>query len=130
MFTLALCLFIAALLPIVAKGPVAVAMNKLGGYDNRHPRAQQAELKGYGARALAAHQNSFEALIMFSPAVLAAMAVGNVTSAMEMAAMIFVAARVGYILLYLADKHALRSLTWGVGVAANFFIFWQVLAGL
>ena len=45
-------------MPILFKAPLAFAMNKLGGYDNRHPRAQQAQLKGFGARALAVHQNS------------------------------------------------------------------------
>ena len=53
---LIICLFIAMLLPYLAKMPVAVAMAKLGGYDNAHPRAQQAKLTGFGARALAGHQ--------------------------------------------------------------------------
>ena len=59
------CLFIAALLPILAKAPVAYAMNQLGGYDNKHPREQQSKLTGFGGRALGAHQNSFESLINF-----------------------------------------------------------------
>lgn len=63
MTILIICLFIAMVLPIVAKIPVAIAMNNAGGYDNNHPRAQQAKLTGFGARALAAHQNAFESLI-------------------------------------------------------------------
>ena len=74
MTTLIWCLFIAALLPFIAKGPVAYAMNKLGGYNNNHPREQQSNLTGFGARALAAHQNAFESLMIFAPAVLLAIA--------------------------------------------------------
>jgi len=44
MTILILCLFIALLLPYIAKLPVAYAMNKLDGYDNSHPRNQQANL--------------------------------------------------------------------------------------
>ena len=65
MNTLLTCLFIAMLLPYLAKGPVAWAMAKAGGYDNHHPRSQQAQLTGFGARALAGHQNAFESLLIF-----------------------------------------------------------------
>ena len=58
------CVFISALLIYVAKIPVAKAMNEQGGYDNHLPRQQQAQLTGFGARALAAHQNCFEAFII------------------------------------------------------------------
>lgn len=57
------CVFISALLIFVARMPVAKAMKEQGGYNNHLPRQQQAQLTGFGARALAAHQNSFEAFI-------------------------------------------------------------------
>jgi len=60
------CAFVAMLLPFASKMPLAYAMNKAGGYDNKNPRAQQDKLEGFGARAKAAHYNSYEALIMFS----------------------------------------------------------------
>ncbi len=129
MFTMVLCLFIAVMLPMLAKGPVAAAMHKLGGYNNKHPRAQQAQLTGFGARALAAHQNAFEAVIMFAPAALSAMIVG-VSKEMELAAMVFIGARVVYNLLYLANLHLFRSLTWAVGLGCTVYIFWQVLVAL
>ena len=66
MTTLLTCLLIAMLLPYLAKGPVAIAMAKLGGYDNSHPREQQSKLTGYGARAVAGHQNAFESLLYYS----------------------------------------------------------------
>ena len=33
------CLIVAALLPYIAKIPLAVAMHKAGGYDNNYPRS-------------------------------------------------------------------------------------------
>ena len=57
-----ICIILAGALIYVSKIPVAIAMAKLDGrYDNHHPRAQQARLTGFGARALAAHQNAIEA---------------------------------------------------------------------
>lgn len=41
MTILIICLFLALLLPLLAKGPVVFAMAKLGGYNNEHPREQQ-----------------------------------------------------------------------------------------
>ena len=118
MTTLIICLFIAALLPLVAKVPVAFAMHKLGRYNNNHPRAQQAELPGFGARALAAHQNAFEALIIFAPAVLLAIATKNTGTVIEQLAITHVIARVLYNIAYLMDIATIRSLIWAVGMVS------------
>ncbi|WP_077286276.1 MAPEG family protein [Cognaticolwellia aestuarii] len=118
MTTLIICLFIAALLPLVAKVPVAYAMHKLGRYNNNHPRAQQAELTDFGARALAAHQNAFEALIIFAPAVLLAIATKNTGTVIEQLAITHVIARVLYNIAYLMDIATIRSLIWAVGMVS------------
>tara|TARA_R110002012_G_scaffold61373_2_gene160912 strand:+ start:12164 stop:12547 length:384 start_codon:yes stop_codon:yes gene_type:complete len=118
MTTLIICLFIAALLPLVAKVPMAFAMHKLGRYNNNHPRAQQAELTGFGARALAAHQNAFEALIIFAPAVLLAIATKNTGTVIEQLAITHVIARVLYNIAYLMDIATIRSLIWAVGMVS------------
>lgn len=120
MTTLVVCLFIAALLPYIAKVPVAIAMNKLGGYDNNHPRAQQAKLTGFGARALAAHQNAFESLIIFAPAVLLTIATQNIGNIVELLAITHVVARVLYHLAYLINVGVMRSLLWAVGIISSF----------
>ena len=61
-----ICAFIAVLLPYLAKAPLAIAMHKESKYDNNYPRTQQSNLTGFGARALAAHENSFESLISYA----------------------------------------------------------------
>jgi uncharacterized MAPEG superfamily protein len=102
-------------LPIIAKLPVALEMNKLGGYNNRHPRAQQNELKGFGARALAAHKNSFEAIAYFAPAAITVLALGAVDQTAIYLALAFVVCRVAYIVFYLLNSDKLRSLFWLIG---------------
>lgn len=121
------CLFIATLLPFLAKGPVAYAMNKLGGYNNNHPREQQSKLTGFGARALAAHQNAFESLIIFAPAILLAIATHHTGSNIVILAVVHVCARILYNVLYLANIDKVRSLVWGVGTLSSFTIIWQCI---
>ncbi|PWF63632.1 hypothetical protein CBX96_09170 [Shewanella sp. BC20] len=125
MHTLLTCLFIAMLLPYLAKGPVAWAMAKAGGYDNQHPRTQQAQLTGFGARALAGHQNAFESLLIFGLAVVTVIATGKVTATAEWLAVVHIVARVAYQILYLLNKGTLRSLSWFVAIFSAFGIFFQ-----
>jgi uncharacterized MAPEG superfamily protein len=116
MTTLIICLLIAVLLPYLAKIPLAYAMNKAGGYDNNYPREQQARLEGFGARALAAHLNSFESLSIFSAAALTALATQHITATIELLAVVYVVARVLYHFCYLMDLSTLRSLLWFISL--------------
>ena len=128
MTTILICLFIATIMPILAKAPLAFAMNKeKGGYDNRHPREQQNKLAGFGARAKAAHENSFEALIMFTPGALAIIASNATSSMAEYLAVTFVAARIVYLLAYWFDVHVMRSMFWGVGLFASLGLIWLAI---
>ncbi len=120
MATILWALFVIALLPYLTRIPVARAMHQLGGYDNHLPRVQQARLEGLGARANAAHYNSFEALQLFLAAVLACVVSGNYDSTMQALAWLYVGCRVLFILFYLLDYALLRSIVWIVGVIAVF----------
>lgn len=121
------CLFITVLLPILSKGPVAYAQKKLGKYDNNNPRAQQATLTGFGARALAAHQNAFESLILFAPALLLALITKNTGVLIEQLAIVHVIARLCYHLLYLLNWGMLRSTVWFIGFGTTLAIIIQCL---
>lgn len=112
MHTVIICLLVAIILPYLAKIPMAVAMHKAGGYNNRYPREQQAKLSGFGARAAAAHQNSFEALAVFSTAALTAIATNHVTSKVEALAIAFIVLRVVYHVVYLMNLATIRSTIW------------------
>ncbi|PWY55237.1 hypothetical protein DGG96_13775 [Legionella qingyii] len=115
MTTLILCLFIAILLPYLLKIVVANFMQKEGKYDNHYPRTQQARLQGMGARAVAAHQNSFESLLVFATATLTAMVTNHIGITIQILAIIYIISRVIYCYFYLMDMASLRSLTWFIG---------------
>lgn len=127
MTILIICLFSALLLPLLAKGPVAYAMAKLGGYNNNHPREQQSKLTGFGARALAAHQNAFESLILFAPAIILALVTGNTNQTIITLAIVHVISRVLYNIFYLLNIDLLRSIVWGIATLCSFTIVYQCI---
>ncbi|MCX7078825.1 MAG: MAPEG family protein [Pseudomonas sp.] len=116
------CVFISALLIFIAKIPVAREMQAQGGYDNHLPRHQQAQLTGFGARAVAAHQNSFEAFILFAVGVLMAHTTQTAGWLIDWLAIIFVIARVIYLVCYWADLAWQRSLIWFVGLVCSLLL--------
>lgn len=87
-----------------------------GGFDNNNPRAQAARLEGLGARAVAAQQNAWEALAIYTPCVLISHLVMPGSSTAAMAGLIWVAARVVHGVLYCMDLATLRSLAFMVGM--------------
>lgn len=116
------CVFISAVLIFVARIPVSRAMKEQGGYDNHLPRNQQAQLTGLGARAVAAHQNSFEAFLLFSVGVLMAHTTQTAGFLIDALAIIFVVARVIYLLLYWYDLAWQRTLVWSVGLVVSLLL--------
>ena len=116
------CVFISALLIFIAKIPVAREMQAQGGYDNHLPRNQQAQLTGFGARALAAHQNSFEAFMLFAAGVLMAHTTQTAGWLIDGLAIIFVIARVMYLVCYWVDLAWQRSLIWIVGLVCSLLL--------
>ena len=111
------CVLVSALLIYVAKLPLARAMGQeSGGYDNHHPRAQQARLTGFGARAHAAHLNSIEIFPLFAAGVLMAHVADLSSGWPDWLAVSFIVSRVFYLLLYWCDLALLRSLVWVVGL--------------
>ena len=123
------CLLVACLLPIacagIAKWPGYGRTRHEGGFDNNNPRQWLAGLQGFQARANAAQMNSFEALPVFIAGVLVAEHLRASQPVIDALALAFVAARVGYIGAYLADRASLRSLLWSTGLAccvAMFFL--------
>ena len=124
-----LCLAIACLLPYVwAPFQIPSRKAQFGTVDNKLPRVQQAQLQGRGARALGAHQNAFEALITFAPAVLVAHLAGADAMWSARLAVLFLTCRVLHGIFYLTDLDRVRSGVFGVGLACVVGLF--VLAGM
>ena len=113
----------AALLIMISKAPVAMAMAKsAGGYDNRYPRDQQAALTGFGKRALSAHHNSIEAFPLFGVGVALALWAQADAAMIETLCLAFVVARILYLVFYWADVHFLRSTVWSIGFIASLWL--------
>ena len=127
--SLLLSLFIAMLLPFLAKAPLAFAMQKSGGYDNHNPRAQQATLTGFGQRANAAHYNSFEALLIYACAVFTAVGLNAIDQTAVILGWVFIASRIAYLVCYWLDYATTRSLMWLIGMVAAFVIAGRAVMG-
>jgi uncharacterized MAPEG superfamily protein len=120
-----LCLGIVATFPYLLTFTGAYfKAQQFGSIDNNYPRAQSAALEGIGARAWAAQQNAWEALLMFTIAVFVGHLSGADAGASATTAWVFVAARVAHAACYLADFASARSLAFvvGIGCVVRFFL--------
>ena len=119
------CVLIAIVLPYLA---TVVAKAVSGGFSPRHnhdPRALLDTLEGVGRRANNAQLNGFEVTPAFAAAVIIAhLAGGAEQGLLDQLAITFVISRILYLLCYLADWAALRSLMWfvGMGMIAALFV--------
>lgn len=125
-----LCLFIAMLMPLVPSAVSNMQRKKqFGAMDNHNPRLQAAQLTGLGARAVAAQQNCWEALMMFTAALAAAhFKAGSIEALPAMAtyaSLLFIVARCSFIYCYLTDRAAPRSASFGFGFLSCIWLFWM-----
>jgi uncharacterized MAPEG superfamily protein len=113
------CVLIAGILPYAA------TMIAKGGakFDNNNPRDWLAKQEGYRRRANAAQANSFEAFPLFAAAVVVAYLKGATQNTVDMLAIGFIAARVVYLVCYLADWAAIRSVAWLAAMVCSVWIF-------
>lgn len=74
-----------------------------------------------------ARNNLFETLPLFGLAVLIAWAAHRQTHAVDVAAWVYLAARVVYVPLYAMGVPKVRSLVWGVALLALLVILWDIL---
>lgn len=122
-----LCLLVACLLPmgcaLMAKSKGFGKRRRDGGFDNHRPREWLANLSGWQARANSAQANSWEALPVFAAGLFVAHQHQAAQATVDALAMVFIAARLGFIGLYLADQALLRSLVWTAGLAACVALF-------
>jgi uncharacterized MAPEG superfamily protein len=101
-----------------------------GGYDNGDPRTQQALLQGMGARAMAAHHNSLEALPFFGLGVLAALQRGVGIHQVAALCVGFLVIRIVFILSYLHDYPTSRSLAFMAGAGICLILYGLAACGI
>lgn len=123
------CLAAASFLPFVLFGlAVPQRVAQFGAVDANHPRIQWGKLEGLGNRLISAHNNAFEALIIFAPAVIVAHIAGADAGWSNILALVFVGARVLHGVCYATDKAPLRTLFFTVGLLSSFGFY--VLAAM
>jgi uncharacterized MAPEG superfamily protein len=117
------CVLFMGLFPIVAAG---IAKKGFEGYDNGMPRQWLAKQTGFRARANAAQANLFESLPFFFAAVIIASMTNAHQGRVDLLAIGFVAARIAYLVCYVANWPTTRSILWLAGLACVVAIFFQI----
>ena len=88
-------------------------------FDNAKPRDPAFFADPYRARGLWAHQNGVEGFAFFAAAVIVAEMKGAAQPTVDALALAYVLLRLAYAAAYLGDRPTLRSILWGLGMAAN-----------
>jgi uncharacterized MAPEG superfamily protein len=115
------CVFATLLLCLLTIAPIKwVGFRR---FDNSKPRDPAFYEDPIAARALGAHQNGIEAFPFFAIAVLLAEFRGGPQRYINELAVLFVIVRVAYVLTYLGNRPALRSILWSIGFIINCAIF-------
>jgi uncharacterized MAPEG superfamily protein len=111
-------LLVGALMPY----PLVIVAKAGPSYDNTDPRNSAALTSPLKKAAHGAHANCLEAFPFFAAAVLLAGLRHAPAETVNIAAGVWLAARLAYVACYLAGQGTLRSLIWLVGAIANIFI--------
>jgi uncharacterized MAPEG superfamily protein len=111
-------LLIGALMPY----PLVVVAKANKDYDNADPRNPAVLSTPLRRAAYGAHANCLEAFPLFAAAVLLAGVRHAPAGAVDIAAVVWLIARLAYVVCYLRGLASLRSLTWGVAAAASITI--------
>ena len=117
------CVLFMGLFPYVATG---IAKKGFEQYDNSMPRQWLAKQTGFRARANAAQANLFESLPFFFAAVIIAHIENAAQSRIDFLAVSFVLARIAYLVCYVANWSAARSIAWLLGLICVIAIFFQI----
>ncbi|MBE8985777.1 MAPEG family protein [Nostoc sp. LEGE 12450] len=98
---------------------VAYARVRIGKEMLATPRAMLDKLPPYAQRATWAHQNTFEAFMVFTAAALMAYVTGVNSFTGQIAAIAFVVARFLYSIFYILNIPPLRSLMFAIGMLGS-----------
>lgn len=119
-----LCVLIAGVLPLIS---TAIAKWGFQAFDNHNPREWLSQQTGFRARANAAQHNAFEAFPFFAIAVVLAMGLSLEPAILNRYCLVFVVARLLYLLAYLFDWATFRTLCWLVGYGSCIAIYTHLL---
>lgn len=119
-----LVLMILCILPILCGWISGYYRHKqFGVVDNKYPREQNAKLQGCGARAVAAQMNAWEALAVYSAALLALNIAEIPVEQYANLVLVFLACRILHGVFYLINQDILRSLVFLAGYGICIYMF-------
>jgi uncharacterized MAPEG superfamily protein len=90
-------------------------------------RENLPEITGWAGRAMRAHRNMLENLLLFAALVLVGHAAGKLNATTALGAQLFIWARLAYAVVYVAGVPWLRTGVWAVSAIGLILIFWQVV---
>jgi uncharacterized MAPEG superfamily protein len=90
-------------------------------------REGMPEIKGWGGRAVRAHRNMLESLLLFAALVLVLAVTGKSNSMTVLGAQLFFWGRVAYAAIYVAGIAYLRTAAWAVSIIGLVLIFLQLV---
>lgn len=100
---------------------------QLGVVDNKNPRTQNAQLTGAGARAVAAQLNAWEALAVYSAALLAVTIAQVPVASYATLTLVLLGCRIAHAVCYIANQDILRSLTFFGSYGISLYLFVMAL---
>ncbi len=98
-----------------------------GGLDNKHPRQQNDQLEGAGARAVAAQKNAWEAFVVYLAALAAILMSEASVEAFTLPIIIFIVSRVCHAIFYIINQDILRSLAFFGSYGSCLYMMFSVL---
>ena len=90
-------------------------------------REGMPEIKGWGGRAVRAHRNMLESLVLFAALVLVVVASAKSNNMTVLGAQLFFWGRVAYAAIYVAGIGYLRTAAWAVSIIGLVLIFLQLV---
>ena len=116
-------LFAMTLMPIVLAWLGAYyRFKQFGRFDNHHPRIQQAQLTGTGARIQGAQLNAWESLIVFVAVLIIAVASGLDLNRLDTVAIVYLLCRLSHGGFYIANLAWLRSGVYALGMGCCLYL--------
>ena len=97
---------------------------QMGTIDNKNPRSQNTQLTGAGARAVAAQSNAWEALAVYSAALLALTIAQVPVASYATLTLVLLGCRIAHAVCYIANQDIVRSLAFlgGYGICIYLFV--------
>ena len=106
---------------------VALVIQRMGIMFVASPRDDAPKVDGIAGRAVRTVDNSIAAMALFAPAVLALHVQNAGTQGTATAAIVFLAARLAFVPVYLSGVYFVRGPVWMTGLFATAYLYYKAI---